>query len=220
VVASKLIDYFDRRKLDNVGHQMLTTGEVVPIGFGESPQDYTETRENFGSCGGATLYSMDMIRTIGFFDPYFSTGYEDAEFGVRAVVAGYRSVLAPKACVYHKISRSVQKVRNDGYELMIRDAIWYTYFKLMPKELTRRAWPRLTAKFGMGLMANLVLLRFKEIRYALESLTRARSSHLVNRARNLTSPVINRSLRWQEIYARQTKFVMHDAYRFWKILIG
>ena len=205
VVSSKLINYYDRSKLDNVGHQMLDTGEIVPLGYMEHPDTYSEVVENFGSCGGATLYRCSMIEEIGFFDPYFSTGYEDAEFGARAVLAGYKAVLAPRAVVYHKISKSVNKVRDDRYELMIRDAIWYSYFKLTPKNLQRTGL--IYIKFLMSLMANLILRRSKEISYLRTSFRNSFLPRLKNQQ--------TLELKWemkghpQDIRARQTSFLGH-----------
>ena len=33
IVSSKMINYFDRNRMDNAGHQMLSTGEVIPVSY-------------------------------------------------------------------------------------------------------------------------------------------------------------------------------------------
>jgi len=94
IISSKMIYYYDHSLLDSAGHKMLNTGEIIPIGHGERSQDYMTDFENMGACAGACLYSTEMIRRIGFFDPKFNTGYEDAEFGLRAVIYNYKCKFA------------------------------------------------------------------------------------------------------------------------------
>lgn len=220
VVSSKMLYYYDRRKLDNVGHQMLNTGEIVPIGFADPETDYDHSMENFGSCAGATLYASSMIRRIGFFDPHFSTGYEDAEFGARAVVTGHRCMYAPHARVYHKVSRSVNKVYNDEYELMIRDAIWYTYFKLMPRSLLVWQIPFLVFKFVVLLILNVITWRPRENRLMVRAASRAlgknwkvywQAHHNFHSKHKVLTP-------WQ-IWKRLRFFVGFDVNRSWEIWI-
>ena len=112
IIGSKIINYYKQDTLDNVGHTLLNTGEVMPIGAGEPAARYTTCRENWGVSAGACLYSTRMLENIGLFDPYFQTGYEDAELGVRAKILGYKCVFEPTAVVYHKVSQSVKKIRD------------------------------------------------------------------------------------------------------------
>ncbi len=218
VISSKLIYYYDRSKLDNVGHQMLTTGEVVPIGYARSSEDYETMQPNFGSCAGATLYSVEMIKQIGFFDPYFSTGYEDAEFGARAVVTGFKCVFAPEALVYHKVSRSVTKVYNDAYELMIRNAIWYTYLKLMPRGVLFISAPFVLIKIVLLTLLNLITGRSRENRLMYKSLRESFGSQwdriktsrdAFQKDHDLMSTL--------QIVRKQTFFLFFDLQRVWQI---
>ena len=218
VVSSKLVYYYNRNKLDNIGHQMLTTGEIVPIGYAAEQKKYADVQINFGSCAGATLYSVSMIKQIGFFDPYFSTGYEDAEFGARALVTGFKCVLAPGAIAYHKVSRSVSKVSDESYELMIRDATWYTFLKLMPMGVLIIAAPVILIKTILLVLLNLVTGRAQENRLMLASLratfTLHRNAIKQSRRRfqedhDLLSPF--------QILARQTFFLRFDLKRVWQI---
>ena len=127
-----MINYFDRRVIDNLGHFMLNTGEILPLGHKQLHQKYTEVFENLGACGGAVLYRVSMLQEIGFFDRYFDTGYEDAELGLRGKLLGYKCILCPEAIVYHKVSQSIKKIRNNRYLQQIQRNIFYTYIKLMP----------------------------------------------------------------------------------------
>lgn len=132
IVSSKMIQYWDRSKMDNAGHKMLNTGEILPIGHGEPIEKYENSFENMGGCGGAVLYSTAMLRQIGFFDDYFSTGYEDAELGLRAICSGYTSWYCPDAIVFHKGGQSIKKVFDQKYAIQTQINIFYTALKLFP----------------------------------------------------------------------------------------
>ena len=164
MVSAKFIQYYDRDLIDNLGHQMLNTGEVIPIAHDEPTSGYDSSFYNFGSCAGAALYSVPMLREVGTFDPFFSTGYEDAELGVRAVVAGYKAVYSPDSLVYHKGGQSIRKVFNEDYALMIQSAIWYTYFKLMPMTVILVSVPFIVVKTITLSLINLLFSRWKYLR--------------------------------------------------------
>lgn len=133
IVSSKMIRFNNRKIMDNAGHKMLNTGEIIPLGHDEAIWDYEESFTNMGACAGACLYSKEMLDNIGFFDPVFDTGYEDAELGLRAILTGHKSVYCPEAIVYHKMGASIKKIFNDEYVERIQTNILYSYFKLMPK---------------------------------------------------------------------------------------
>lgn len=96
IVSSKMIDYYDHARMDNAGHYMLNTGEILPIGHGQHPSKFDQEFENWGACAGACLYSSKMLQKIGWFDEYFQTGYEDAEFGVRARLTGHNVFMSQR----------------------------------------------------------------------------------------------------------------------------
>ena len=121
IVSSKMINYFDRRIIDNLGHFMLNTGEILPLGHREPKDKFDNTFENLGACGGAALYRVSMIQEIGFFDNYFDTGYEDAEFGLRAKVLGYKCMFCPEAIVFHKVSQSIKKLEMTSISNKFRE---------------------------------------------------------------------------------------------------
>ena len=132
MVASKMVDYFNPGLMDNAGHFMLTTGEIISIGHQEPVDDFNKGFENLGGCGGGVLYATQMLKDIGTFDEYFTTGYEDAELGLRAVLTDHKCWYEPKALVYHKMGQSIKKVFGAEYIINVQKNIWYAYFKLMP----------------------------------------------------------------------------------------
>ncbi len=219
VVSSKLVNYFDKKRLDNIGHQMLNTGEIIPIAHAGNTDDYNRISENMGSCAAGTLYSTRLIRHLGLFDPYFSTGYEDAELGVRAYVAGYRCMYAPDAVVYHKVGRSIGKVFDERYPAMIQRYIWYSYFKLMPLTVMMLNLPFIVLKAVILIILNLVFLRFKYMRimfYGWKSTWSNRKE--IKRARRAFFQKIKPRSSWQ-ILRQQTFFLGYDLKRFWRVFV-
>lgn len=170
LVASKMINYFARERMDNAGHLMLNTLEILPLGHDEPVTNYEEKLENIGPCGGAALYRTEMLRKIGLFDEHFTNGYEDVELGLRAIVCGYRSVYAPGAVVYHKISQSINKIRDFEYTVNIQRHIYYIIAKLVPAGAFWICFPFLLFRTLVGLLVNTLFLRPKYLRIQLQAI--------------------------------------------------
>lgn len=159
MVASKMVYYYDRTLMDNAGHRMLNTGEILPIGHKKPITTFNTRLNNIGPCAGAALYKSSMLKKIGTFDPHFSTGYEDAELGLRAILTGHTSVFEPKAIVYHKIGQSLNKVRTPEYLAEIQTHILYSYFKLMPTGYLLINMPLFILRYILIYVFDLLLYR-------------------------------------------------------------
>ncbi len=220
MVSAKLINYFNRQQIDNLGHQVLNTGEIVPIAHKAAVDDYSMSVMNLGPCAGAALYSVEMLKKIGLFDPFFSTGYEDAELGLRGIVAGYQSALAPDALVYHKMGQSVSKVFDDQYAIMIQSAIWYTYFKLMPAGVILISMPFILVKNFLLTLVNIFFLRWKylKIQWRAIWITVTKNRKLIIRNRRKFYSSVRTISTWQ-ILGKQRFFLWFDIVRFYQIFI-
>jgi len=219
MVGSKLISYQDRSKLDNVGHRMLSSGEVIPIGNKEDSSLYTSIDQNFGSCAGAVLYSREMLEEIGMFDTYFHTGYEDAEIGIRAIVAGYLSTYSPDAIVYHKVSQSVSKILDINYLTTIQKSIYYSYFKDTPRGLMLLTLPGVAFKIIALTILNLITNKRhrNQIHWnALRQVWKDRTLILENRKQffDRIDPIPSLKIR-----SKQDNWLTFDAVRFYKFYI-
>ena len=220
IISTKMINYFDRTKLDNVGHQMLNTGEIIPIGHNEPIEDHLTPSENMGACAGAALYDVEMLRKIGILDEYFTTGYEDAEIGVRANVLGYRTVYAPKAIVYHKVSQSVAKIWNYEYVLQIQVNIYYSFLKLMPKSILLLNLPFLLFKFIVLFLINLLFWRPKFLKILFHSYYRIFTNEW-GRIRQERTAFLQKQtpLNAWSIWRKLRFFLWFDIWRFWQFFI-
>jgi len=160
-LASRMLRRDDESRLDNAGHMFMNTGEVLPRGAGHRPSEFSEPADVAGACGGACLLSLDMLDDIGIFDEFFDTGYEDAELGIRAMLAGYRQVYVPAAVVHHRIGASIDKIRDRQYAIRLQVNINYTYLKLMPMAVMAWNAPWLLARTLAMLLVPLLTLRWR-----------------------------------------------------------
>lgn len=220
MISAKMLNYYDRTRIDNLGHQMLNTGEIIPIAHGESAEVYQKSFSNLGSCAGATLYSTEMLREIGVFDSFFNTGYEDAELGLRATLAGYRSVLIPEAIIYHKGGQSIRKIFDKKYAKSIQVSIWYTYFKLMPTGAILISMPFIFVKIALLTFINILFLRrsYLQIQWSAISETVFKHRREIQKKRIDFYRSINTIDSWQ-ILLRQRFFLWYDLKRFYHIFI-
>lgn len=225
IVSSKMIQYYDHTKMDNAGHKMLNTGEILPHGHGQPISNYESSFENMGGCGGAVLYSTKMLRDIGFFDDYFSTGYEDAELGLRAVVSGYECWYCPDAIIYHKGGQSIKKIFNEEYSTTIFTAILYSYFKNLSAIDLIINLPFLLFKYLCMLIIDVIFMRWKYLRIMLKSVYRASSDRStimhkrkgINRASIFISPRFDFFLwfdikRFFALFVRSKRASVIDSY--------
>ena len=219
IVASKMIDYFDHGKMDNAGHLMLNTGEILPIGHGQDPKSYGQSFENMGACAGACLYSTEMLKVIGLFDEYFDTGYEDAELGVRAIMAGYTSIFEPKAIVYHKMGSSIKKVFNYDYALSIQKNVLYTYLKLMPSFNLIINFPFLLLRYILILFVQLLSFRRKQAKLIFQAIREIifLDGFIIKTKRRHFQQVVQ--IDNYEISKRQTFFLKNNLIRFYKYFL-
>ncbi len=211
LVSSKMINYNDKNKIDNTGHLFLNTGEALPRSTGEMANQNVNG-SNWGPCAGACLYSTKMLRAIGLFDEFFTTGYEDAELGLRAILAGYKSIYAPDAVVYHKGGVSIDKIRDLEYAIKLHENILYTYFKLMPWPVILVNAPFILIKYaGITLIALLTLrIRLLKVVYVSTWRLLTRDRKILLKARKDFAPL--RKLTSWQILRKQTFFLKY----YWK----
>lgn len=137
MVASKILLFDDRTRIDKVGHLIYPDGQNRGRGSGEIDSgQYDELEETLWPDGCAALYSADMLRQIGGFDEDFFAYADDAELGLRGRIAGWRAVYAPKAVVYHRGGTTLGRYSSRRLFLIERNRIW-----LVAKLFPLRLWP-------------------------------------------------------------------------------
>ena len=132
IASSKMINYYNRDFTDSIGHMLFINGEILPKGHNLSIHHQKNFEKCIGGSGGGVLYTTNLISEIGLFDSFFDTGYEDAEYGLRAHMAGHRIGFSQESIIYHKGGASIKKIFNQNYAIRIQLNILYTVFKLFP----------------------------------------------------------------------------------------
>lgn len=218
VISSKLVNFYNHSILDNAGHRMLNTAEIIPIGHGAASTQFENSSENLGACAAAALYDVEMIRDIGFFDDHFSTGYEDAELGLRAYLAGYRCLYEPSAKVYHKLGSSIKKVFDSNYAIMIQSSIWYTYFKLVPMPAMVVSLPFILVKQLLIVIINVIFFRWKYlgVQWSGWVQTTRYLPQILSARRAIKSKIRRGS--WT-LLSEQTFFLSYDLRRFVEVYL-
>jgi GT2 family glycosyltransferase len=75
-----------------------------------------EPVEVFGAHGAAALHRREMLREVGGFDPSFFFGLDDVDLAWRARMAGWRTIYAPGAVVYHANASTATHASSFKYE--------------------------------------------------------------------------------------------------------
>lgn len=74
----------------------------------KSENDYQETVKCDFSC---VIFKQELVNMIGYLDENFSPAYfEDDDFCVRAILAGYKNYFSNKSYIYHKTSSTSTKL--------------------------------------------------------------------------------------------------------------
>lgn len=129
-IVTCLLQTFDRTSIDSTGEHMTIWGLPYPRGRHTPVENApTEPEYIFGASGGATLYSVPMLRKIGLFDEDFFAYYEDVDISYRAQLAGWRVKLAPASVAYHRINATSDRMPS-GFRV-------YQTFKNMPMVLKK-----------------------------------------------------------------------------------
>lgn len=103
--APKILSFYERDVIDNVGHLFYPDG--LSRGRGRLERDhgqYDREEEILLASGCALLLRREMLADIGLFDEDFFAYCEDTDFGLRAQLAGWKCWSVPDAVVYHKYS--------------------------------------------------------------------------------------------------------------------
>jgi GT2 family glycosyltransferase len=125
MVASKMLRAAHPEQIDSAGIAVDWMGIVWDWRGGEVDQpDECELVEVFGPCGGAALYSREMLTQVGTFDEDFFAYMEDVDLAWRARLAGWRCVLQPQARVLHDHSATLGHTSPRKRFLLGRNKVW------------------------------------------------------------------------------------------------
>ena len=145
MVAAKMLDFYHKGRIDSVGIRIVDNGLGQNIGVGETDLgQYDCGGEVFGPCAGAALYRRAMLDEVGFFDPSFFAYYEDLDLAWRGRLAGWRSLTAPQAVVFHVHSATSGKM-SPFTVFQVQRNKWFVLLKNWPTSILVRRLPIICA---------------------------------------------------------------------------
>ncbi|HRI87755.1 MAG TPA: glycosyltransferase family 2 protein [Candidatus Hydrogenedentes bacterium] len=189
----------ERNTVYAAGDRVLANGRPESIGYRAQRASLDLPPQIFGVTGGAALIPRAVFRAIGYFDEKFIAYFEDADFCMRARLAGYTCALAPQAVAYHVGSasqsgktwwRSRQCFRNHAL-LLIKNfpgEVIIGNFSAMLRERLHQAGRVISSarvEFGLLRACGVLLGAIVSLWAALPQAMRER--RMIQRARTITA---------------------------------
>ncbi len=108
IVAPKIYYADDPHRIWSLGgmrHPLTYEKTGDPIGaLDEGQWEAVLERDYFTGC--ALLLSRQLLETIGLYDEWFISYYEDSDLAFRARAAGFKLLLASQAKIWHKVAQT------------------------------------------------------------------------------------------------------------------
>lgn len=153
MAASKILVHEAPSRIDKAGHLIYPDGQNRGRGSGElDAGQYDQIEEVLWPDGCAAMYRREMLDQIGGFDEDFFAYADDAELGLRARIAGWRCLYAPRAVVRHHRASTLGVTSSRRLELIERNRILLAA-KLFPWSLLWLNGAYYIARVGAGLWA-------------------------------------------------------------------
>jgi GT2 family glycosyltransferase len=106
---------------------------------------YNRTEEVPFITGCAFLIKSEVVKKIGLLDEMFFLGFEDLDWSLRAIAAGYKAMFVPGAVIWHKSAHDTKK--NLGKP--VKDFYYVRNSVLVArKHMPRRYWPLFLLSLG------------------------------------------------------------------------
>ncbi|MCY3414836.1 MAG: glycosyltransferase family 2 protein [Candidatus Heimdallarchaeota archaeon] len=90
--------------VDGYGSKFTKSGGLIRIGFGSEHDPNREPEEV--DCTGINTFPRQLIEEIGLIDEDYEFYGADTDYSLRARLAGYKIMTAPKAVTHHQLSAS------------------------------------------------------------------------------------------------------------------
>jgi len=134
-LAPKILSFYDRHVIDNVGHLLYADGMTRGRGRLEPDRgQYDREEEVIVASGCAVLLRRAMLADVGLFDEALFAYCDDTDLGLRARLAGWSCRTVPRAVVYHKYSASSSAYSPLKAFLVERNRAWVA-IKCLPAPL-------------------------------------------------------------------------------------
>ena len=159
-VLSPKILFFDRPDRLNYAGGMHKLWRLFPSVIGLRQRDdgrYDQIREVSFLTGCAFLIKAEVVRRIGVLEEVYFHFYEDIEWSLRAIKAGFKGVYVPQAVIWHKEHYVTNKNHGNGFIefYLARNNVIFAR-----KHVPLRLWPFKMPFFGAWMIYRTVLFTF------------------------------------------------------------
>ena len=130
IVIPKIINFYEREKLDGIGVGFWLDGISRAEYRGEIDCKRMDLAKPEIFSGCACLFSRRMLEELGGFDEDFFAYSEDTDLGIRARLFGWEIGYEPRAMVFHKYSKTTSdKEGYPGFKLYLveRNRLWVLF---------------------------------------------------------------------------------------------
>ncbi len=153
MAACKIVVWEDPSRIDKVGHLIYPDGQNRGRGSGEIDRgQYDRLEECAWPDGCAALFRREVIDRIGGMDEDLFIFGDDAEFGLRARIAGWKCLYVPGAVVRHHRGGAVRVASTRRLYLIERNRVLLA-LKLFPWSLLWLNVPYYLLRIGAGMVA-------------------------------------------------------------------
>lgn len=174
-ICPKILNFYERDKIDSAGDWIDEVGHADNIGRGEKDdKSFSKERPVFIGTAGGCLIKREAFKKVGLFDEDYFMYFEDVDWCFRAQLLGLKGWYEPKAIIYHVHKGSASRVRSLVEYLQFRN-MTMTVIKNFPKGLLlyRMNWMRI-------IWVNLNTIRFIAKQGFLKEALRAEAYILIN----------------------------------------
>ncbi len=158
-INSKVLNYFNQKKIDGLGIQINEVGQANSVGWNETDNgQFNKPFYIFGATGGASLFNKSIFEKVGMFDENYFMYSEEVDWAYRAQFMGYKSMFCPDAVVFHR-HKSSSKRKPQNLEYWQFKNMSQTIIKDMPTAVLLKNWRWL----------KILLVHFNTIIYQLKN---------------------------------------------------
>ena len=149
--------------IDKAGHLIYPDGQNRGRGTGEQDRgQYDQPGEALFPDGCAALYRRAAWEEVSGFDPHFFAYADDADFGLRCRLRGWRCLYEPKAVVFHHRSSTsgpysptkIYLVERNRFWLAVKSFPWPLLLVSPVVTLNRWTWNLAAALLKRGAAGN------------------------------------------------------------------
>ncbi len=161
-VQPKLVLSPSKKQIDSIGCLFLGNGDLYHIGRERDPNlpEYNKQMEIFSTKGACMLIKKEVVDKTGLFDGDFFAYFEDTDFCIRILLAGYTIVYDPTETVYHKGGATSKSIMHTNILFHSYKNRIYSYLKNFSIKYILRVMPLMLCMYQVACFGYIITGRF------------------------------------------------------------